>query len=62
VIQCTKAWENIPKHCLIAIRLYVIYSKWTYTIPIFSVSRHFKIYPNLAFLFENKPSGNPDGT
>jgi hypothetical protein len=28
-------------------------------IPIFSISRPFKNYPNLDFWFENKPSGNP---
>jgi hypothetical protein len=28
-------------------------------LPIFSIARPFKIYPNWDFWFENKPSGNP---
>jgi hypothetical protein len=28
-------------------------------IPTYSVARPSKIYPNLDFWFENKPSGNP---
>jgi hypothetical protein len=29
-------------------------------IPTFSIPRPYKIYPNWHFLFENKPSGNPE--
>jgi hypothetical protein len=49
-------------------------TKWSYNIPnvlkilqmainisTFSNLRYSKIYPNLAFWFENKPSGNLDG-
>jgi surface antigen len=31
-------------------------------VPESSVARTSKIYPNWDFWFENKPSGNPDGT
>jgi hypothetical protein len=48
------------------------YMKWSWSIPIvrkifqmvlkstFSHPRLSKIYPNLDFWFENKPSGNPE--
>jgi hypothetical protein len=38
----------------------VKYSKWTSTMPTFSIPRPSKIYPNWDFWFENKTSGNPD--
>jgi hypothetical protein len=32
----------------------------TKNVPTFSISKPFKVYPNLDyFWFENKPSGNP---
>jgi hypothetical protein len=36
------------------------YSKWSWNIPTFTIQRPSKIYLHLGFLFENKPSGNPD--
>jgi hypothetical protein len=35
------------------------YSKCPTNIPIFSIPKPSKIYPNVDFLFENIPSGNP---
>jgi hypothetical protein len=35
------------------------YSKWSWNITTFSISRPSKFYPNWDFWFENKPSGNP---
>jgi hypothetical protein len=37
----------------------VKYSKWPNNLSTFSNLRHFKIYPNWDFRFENKPSSNP---
>jgi hypothetical protein len=37
----------------------VKYSKWPQNKPTFSNLRFSRIYPNLDFGFENKPSGNP---
>jgi hypothetical protein len=37
----------------------VKYYEWSKNIPAFSFPRPSKIYPNMDFWFENKPSGNP---
>jgi hypothetical protein len=37
----------------------VKYTKGPKNIPTSSIVRHYKIYPNWYFWFENKPSGNP---
>jgi hypothetical protein len=37
----------------------VSYSEWPKNIPTFFIIRPWKIYPNLYFWFEKKPSGNP---
>jgi hypothetical protein len=39
--------------------MFIKYSKWPYNIPASSIAGSSKIYPNLDFWFENKPSGNP---
>jgi hypothetical protein len=36
------------------------FTEWIYNIPTSSIVRPSKIYPNLDFLFENIPSGNPE--
>jgi hypothetical protein len=36
----------------------IIYLKWPTNLTTFSIPGLFKIYPNLDFWFENKPSGN----
>jgi hypothetical protein len=54
------SWHNIPKRWK--------YNKWPENwpnrhkmyIPLSSIARSSKIYPNWDFLFENIPSGNPD--
>jgi hypothetical protein len=35
------------------------WTKWPKNIPISSIARSSKIYPNCDFWFENIPSGNP---
>jgi hypothetical protein len=58
-------WEKytiLPQNIPNVHKIYQKYVKWTecpYNIPTSSIARPSKIYPNLAFWFENKPSGNP---
>jgi hypothetical protein len=54
----TKLPQNIPN----VNKIYQKSVKWTKcpkNIPTSSIARPSKIYPNLDFWFENKPSGNP---
>jgi hypothetical protein len=66
------SWYKIPKRGEIY-QMTTKYTKWpkdisngrkidqlVKNIPIFSIARLSKIYPNWEFWFENKPSGNPD--
>jgi hypothetical protein len=39
----------------------VKWAKWKLCLPTSFISRRSKIYPHWDFLFENVPSGNPDG-
>jgi hypothetical protein len=39
--------------------MFVKYSEWSLNIPILSILRPSKIYPNKDFWLENKSSGNP---
>jgi hypothetical protein len=50
--KCAKWSKNIPNVCK-TFQMAIKYKHF----PIYL--RHFKIYQNWDFLFENKPSGNP---
>jgi hypothetical protein len=56
--QFTKLPQTIP-NCHTLCQIAIKYSKWSQNITTFSIPRHFKIYPNWYFWFENKPSSNP---
>jgi hypothetical protein len=57
--KSTKRQLNYQKAMYVIYKMAIIYSKWPQNIPIFFISRPSKIYTNLDFRFENKPSGNP---
>jgi cytochrome c len=57
-IQKYQNGKNIPNDRKLY-QMAIKYKKWSQNIPKFSIRWPSKIYPNLDFWFESKPSGNP---